>query len=186
LTSARDRVAHNEYVDGRDALDKNITSIYTKLWNKDQPHIEEKKDKKKKSAPKIPTLPKHAAAHGLLLDDELNLVVPDNLKQLAATRRLWVDQVGKCFDAIEADHPGRIRSFPRSSVYEGIEEEVREEVERVPKWQPILRQPSPEPEPSGDAAASAAAEAAAMDAVELPDNWLDMDMEDIGAAMDLA
>jgi transcriptional adapter 3 len=149
------------------------------LWNKDQSHTDEKKDKKKKSsaAKAGPTLPKHPAAHGLQLDEELNLVVPDNLKELVATRRQWVDKVGTVFDQMQEEHPGRILGFPQRSIYEGMEEEVREEIARTPKWKPILR-PKPPPEPEVPAEVDAAAQAGDMDwlGAELGAE-LDADME---------
>jgi transcriptional adapter 3 len=178
LTIARDRLGYQEYLDLRESIDKNISSIYTKLWNKDQPHTDEKKDKKKKSstAKAGPALPKHPAAYGLALDDELNLVVPPNLKELVVTRRKWVDEIGSVFDRIQEEHPGRMWGFPRESIYHGIDEEAREEMTRAPKWKPILR---PMPELPLDPDVSMGDSGPAMDDGDiLAEDWLAAELDD--------
>ena len=43
---ARDRLAYQEYVDAREALDKNITAAYAKLQKKDGPKAPKKNKKK--------------------------------------------------------------------------------------------------------------------------------------------
>jgi transcriptional adapter 3 len=176
LGIARDRLGYQEYLDLRESIDRNITSIYTKLWNKDQPHTDEKKDKKKKSnaAKAGPMVPKHPAAHGLAVDDELNLIVPRAISELVTVRRQWVDKVGPVFEQIQEEHPGRVYGLPQRSIYEGIADEVREEVARAPKWKPTLR-PKPEPGPDVDLDPSAGA-SDVVDGRELED-WFGADLD---------
>jgi len=62
----------------------------------------------------------------------MNLVVPEQLKHLVQTRRQWVDTIGRVFDEKQEDAPGRIWGLPPTSVFEGIDEEVKELVARPP------------------------------------------------------
>ncbi|KAL0947717.1 hypothetical protein HGRIS_013802 [Hohenbuehelia grisea] len=139
---ARDRLGYQEYLDYRDSIDRNINLLYAKLQKKDAPKLSRKK-KKGASASETPTpaatangtvhpsgsisaLPPHPGALGLGPDDENTLVMPDQLKQLVELRRNWVDQVGSFFDQKELAKPGSIYGVPKASVFEGIDEEVRE------------------------------------------------------------
>ncbi len=134
---ARDRLAYQEYLDGRDALDKNIANLYAKLQKKDGP----KANKKKKKLVEQPGttngtgaagLPVPSpAALGLIQDEEQQLSVPDQLKSLVQTRRQWVDMLGSIFSQKEEEAPGRIWGLSKRSVYEGVDEEVRQELERI-------------------------------------------------------
>ncbi|THG97497.1 hypothetical protein EW026_g4517 [Hermanssonia centrifuga] len=134
---ARDRLAYQEYLDGRDALDKNIANLYAKLQKKDGP----KANKKKKKLVEQPGTTNGAgaaglpvpspAALGLIQDEEQQLSVPDQLKSLVQTRRQWVDMLGSIFSQKEEEAPGRIWGLSKRSVYEGVDEEVRQELERI-------------------------------------------------------
>ncbi|OCH88235.1 hypothetical protein OBBRIDRAFT_758549 [Obba rivulosa] len=134
---ARDRLGYQEYLDLRDSIDKNIATLYTKLQKKDGP----KKDKKKrKSEPSgapngvtngISSLPPCPAALGLGPDEENHLLVPEQLRKLVQTRRQLVDIIGGIFEEKERQNPGRIWGVPKTSVYEGIDEEVRQQLSRV-------------------------------------------------------
>lgn len=133
---ARDRLAYQEYLDLRDALDKNITNLYTKLQKKDGPKSHKKKKKPPESngtvLPNGTALPAPSpAALGLIQDEECHLTIPDQLKELVETRRQWVEQVGSIFEQKERDSPGRIYGLPKASVYEGIDDEVNRELERL-------------------------------------------------------
>lgn len=135
---ARDRLAYQEYLDLRDALDKNISNLYTKLQKKDGP----KSHKKKKKPPESngtanlangTGLPAPSpAALGLIQDDECHLTIPDQLKDLVETRRQWVEKVGSVFEQKERDSPGRIYGLPHTSVFQGIDDEVSRELENLP------------------------------------------------------
>ncbi|KAI5118320.1 hypothetical protein M0805_006603 [Coniferiporia weirii] len=137
---ARDRLAYQEYVDARDALDKNITAMYTKLQKKDGPKASKKKKKGDgggangvngsggSAGPPMP-LP-NPAALGLGPDEEGTLVMPEALKQPVETRRQWVSVVGGGFEEEEQRTPGRVRGVPYKSIFEGIEEDVRRELGR--------------------------------------------------------
>lgn len=142
---ARDRLGYQEYLDLRDSIDKNISSVYTKLQKKDVP--KSKKVKKKYSEmngmdPPIPALTPCPAALGLGPDDDNRLVVPEQLRQLVHTREQWVDVVGGVFAAKQAEEPGRIWGLPQKSVFEGIDEQVRSVIE------PGLRGSSEQPDNS--------------------------------------
>lgn len=144
-TIARDRLAYQEYVDARDALDRNITAVYAKMQKKDGPKANKKKKKPVDAssnsangagmgngANTINGLPMPSpAALGLITDDEHQLTIPEQLKQLIETRRRWVDTVGAIFEQKESESPGRVWGLPRTSVYEEIDEEVKAEMERL-------------------------------------------------------
>ncbi|KIJ63360.1 hypothetical protein HYDPIDRAFT_29612 [Hydnomerulius pinastri MD-312] len=130
---AKDRLGYQEYLDLRDSLDKSIAATYSKLQKKDAPKL----GRKKKKGPEINgngvavELPKPPlSALGLGPDDDLRLVVPDQLKQLVETRRQWVATVGGIFDKKEREFPGRIWGLPKTSIYDGLEEAVRHDLER--------------------------------------------------------
>ncbi|KAG1853393.1 hypothetical protein F4604DRAFT_1501622, partial [Suillus subluteus] len=120
-----------EYLDLRSALDKSITSAYSKVQKKDEPKLNKKKKKISEingnvngttsgtSAPKP-----SPAALGLSPDDNLHLVVPEQLQQLVETRRQWVASVGEVFDEKEREFPGRIWDLPQRSIYEGLEDAI--------------------------------------------------------------
>ena len=133
---ARDRLAYQEYLDLRDALDKNISNLYTKLQKKDGPKSHKKKKKPELNGvsglPNGSGLPAPSpAALGLITDDEHHLSIPDQLKQLVETRRQWVEKVGAVFEQKERESPGRIYGLPQTSIYQGVDEEVNGQLERV-------------------------------------------------------
>ncbi|KAI0781488.1 histone acetyltransferases subunit 3-domain-containing protein [Trametes elegans] len=143
---AEDRLAYQEYVDGRDALDKNITTLYSKLQKKDGPKVSKKK--KQKGDPTLSSangasltgtaaLPPCPAALGLSPDEHNQLHVPEQLQELVRTRRNWVDAIGGVFEEKERAQPGRIWGFPRESVYAGIEDDVRANLARLPETRPV-------------------------------------------------
>jgi transcriptional adapter 3 len=134
---ARDRLGYQEYLDLRDSIDKNITSIYTKLQKKDLPKLGKKKKKGADvngaangviAAAGVPG--PSPAAVGLVTDEECRLHIPEPLLELVETRRQWVDVVGSVFETKQMENLGRIWGLPKQSVYEGIEDDVRREVER--------------------------------------------------------
>lgn len=134
---ARDRIGYQEYIDLRDSIDKNISTLYTKLQKKEGPKTTKNKKKKGSSteangaangstngvAAATGTWP---ASTGLGPDEDNLLKVPEQLSQLVTTRRKWVDAVGGVFEEKQKEIPGRIHGLPKTSVYEGIEEEVQE------------------------------------------------------------
>ncbi|EMD34328.1 hypothetical protein CERSUDRAFT_117206 [Gelatoporia subvermispora B] len=133
---ARDRLGYQEYLDLRDSIDKNIATLYTKLQKKDGPKKDKKKRKSEPSAPNgaangISSLPPCPAALGLGPDEENHLVVPEQLRKLVQTRRQLVDIIGTVFEEKERESPGRIWGVPKTSVYQGIDEEVRQQLARV-------------------------------------------------------
>jgi transcriptional adapter 3 len=136
---ARDRLGYQEYLDLRDSIDKNIWSTYTKLQRKDLPKLGKKKKKVADAngnasgsvPPSVTAVPAPSpAAVGFIVDDECRLSLSESLKQLMETRRQWVDVVGGVFEEKQRENPGRIWGLPKKSIYEGIEEEVKREVER--------------------------------------------------------
>jgi len=129
LAVAKDRLGYQEYVEAREALDKNILALYTKLQKKDGPKVSKKKKAKGEAngAPAPPSTPPIGAwpsAAGFGPDDENTLRVPDALGQLAAARRQWVDSVGGVFYAMEREQPGRIYGLPVQSIYEDIDADI--------------------------------------------------------------
>ncbi|KAF9239131.1 histone acetyltransferases subunit 3-domain-containing protein [Melanogaster broomeanus] len=133
---SKDRLGYQEYLDLRDSLDKSIASLYSKLQKKDAPKL----GKKRKKGPEVNgnangsgisvELPKPPpAAIGLGPDDDLRLVVPEQLKQLVETRQQWVATVGGIFEEKERECPGRIWGLPKTSIYEGLEEAVKHDLE---------------------------------------------------------
>ncbi|OSD02085.1 hypothetical protein PYCCODRAFT_1435763 [Trametes coccinea BRFM310] len=143
---AEDRLAYQEYVEGREALDKNITTLYSKLQKKDGPKANKKKKQKGDyhsgsangaSATGTAALPPCPAALGLNPDDHNQLHVPEQLQELVRTRRNWVDVIGGVFEEKEREQPGRIIGFPQESVFAGIEEDVRQNLARLPQTRPV-------------------------------------------------
>lgn len=150
ISIALDRLGYQEYLDGRDSIDRNITAFYAKLQKKDSPKNAKKK-KQKLHDPAASEHPNHLQNHvnhssgsgnsglsvppsilvpcpaalGLNPDDELKLHVSEQLQQLVHTRRLWVDTVGAVFDEKQRQQPGRIWGLMTESVYKGVDEEVR-------------------------------------------------------------
>lgn len=130
---AKDRLAHQEFLDARDSLDKAILATYSKLQKKDAPKLSRKKKKGPESNGSTSTvdIPKPPpSALGLGPDDDLHLVVPDQLKQLVETRRQWVSNVGSIFEEKERECQGRIWDLPKKSIYEGLEEVMKRELEK--------------------------------------------------------
>ncbi|KDR81996.1 hypothetical protein GALMADRAFT_135378 [Galerina marginata CBS 339.88] len=148
---ARDRLGYQEYIELRDSIDKNITTMYAKLQKKDTPKLSKKKKKPLQgaaaaaaalaaaNAAKGSVAPEDAAAAGaslapcpaalgLMPDEDNHLTVNEQLRQLVETRRQWVDTVGTLFDQKESENPGRIYGLPQRSVYEGLEEEAGQQV----------------------------------------------------------
>ncbi|KAJ7700809.1 histone acetyltransferases subunit 3-domain-containing protein [Mycena rosella] len=132
---ARDRLGHQEYLELRDSIDRNIGTAYTKLQKKNEPKVSKKKKKLGGEASAAgtpvpgeagpPPPPPCPAALGLGPDEDNRLVVTEQLRQLVDTRRQWVDTVGGVFDLKQLERPGSMWGFPETSVYEGVEDEVR-------------------------------------------------------------
>lgn len=141
LAVAKDRLGYQEYVEAREALDKNIHALYSKLQKKDGPKVSKKKKGKSEAnggalpalpaVPAAPVLGTWPSAAGLGPDEENELRVPDQLAQLVVTRRQWVDTVGGMFDAMEQEQPGRVYGLPERSVYEGIDVDVAALLQRT-------------------------------------------------------
>lgn len=140
LAIAKDRLGCQEYVEAREALDKNILALYTKLQKKDGPKVSKKKKAKSEAnggappappAASTPTLGTWPATAGLGPDEENELRVPDALAQLVATRRQWVDSIGGMFDTLEQELPGRVYGLPERSIYEGLDVDVAALLERM-------------------------------------------------------
>ncbi|KAI9436319.1 histone acetyltransferases subunit 3-domain-containing protein [Lactarius indigo] len=140
LTIAKDRLGYQEYVEAREALDKNILALYTKLQKKDGPKVSKKKKGKSEANGGAPPVPPPAptpalgtwpAAAGLGPDEENDLRVPEALAQLVATRRQWVDSIGGMFDTMEEEQPGRVYGLPERSIYEGLDADVAALLERM-------------------------------------------------------
>ena len=138
ISIACDRLGYQEYLEVRDSIDKNITTLCHKLQRKDAPKVLKKKKKPLQGAAAAGSggagagedtgaglVPQCPAALGLTQDDENHLSVNEQLMQLVETRRQWVDSVGAVFDAKERETPGRLYGLPKRSVFEGIEEEIR-------------------------------------------------------------
>lgn len=143
---ARDRLAYQEFLDTRDILDKGITNLYAKLQKKEGPKSHKKKKKPEPNTPANGANPlglplPSPAALGLTQDDEHHLNVPEQLKQLVETRRKFVDWAQPHFNKMQEKCPGRIWGLPETSVYEDVEEEVRQELVRVTN--PQVNQPAP-------------------------------------------
>ncbi|KAH9961150.1 histone acetyltransferases subunit 3-domain-containing protein [Lactifluus volemus] len=147
LAIAKDRLGHQEYVEAREALDKNILALFAKLQKKDGPKVSKKKKPKSDAngaapvptpTPPIGTWP---SAAGLGPDDENMLRVPEGLAQLISTRRQWVDNIGDVFEAMEREQPGRIYGLPQRSVYEGIEADITALQERMNGGDPSISPP---------------------------------------------
>lgn len=127
---AQERVAYQEYVETREMIDRNITSIYSRLQKRDTTKSASAKKRKrpgsaammeeeKKEKPQAP------AALGLGPDPSGKLVVTEQLKQNVDLRRNWVDKVGSTMRKIQEEHPGRCWGLPPKSIYENLEEEIR-------------------------------------------------------------
>ena len=137
LAIAKDRLGYQEYVEAREALDKNILALYSKLQKKDGPKVSKKK--KGKSEANGGALPVSQpamvgtwpASVGLGPDEENDLRVPETLAQLITTRRQWVDSIGGMFDTLEREQPGRVYGLPERSIYEGIDADIAALVERT-------------------------------------------------------
>ncbi|KAJ3570323.1 hypothetical protein NP233_g4477 [Leucocoprinus birnbaumii] len=153
IAIARDRLGYQEYLDLRDSIDKNISTLFSKLQKKDTPKLNKKKKKPEDSSGNangnnggsingigngtngtgglngggggtMSNLAPCPAAIGFTSDENQTLLVNDQLKHLVETRRQWVDTVGSVFDEKERESPGRIWGLPKESVYKGIEEDV--------------------------------------------------------------
>ena len=137
LAIAKDRLGYQEYVEAREALDKNILALYSKLQKKDGPKVSKKK--KGKSEANGGALPVSQpamvgtwpASVGLGPDEENDLRVPETLAQLITTRRQWVDSIGGMFDTLEREQPGRVYGLPERSIYEGIDADIAALVEHT-------------------------------------------------------
>ena len=141
IAIARDQLGYQEYLECRDSIDKNITTMFTKLQKKDTPKLNKKKKKLEGSelgstggstngvgngaGSLMGNLAPCPAAIGFNLSDDQCLLINDQLKHLVETRRQWVDTVGSIFEQKEKEKPGRIWGLPKESVYEGIEEEIQ-------------------------------------------------------------
>ncbi|KAL4065158.1 histone acetyltransferases subunit 3-domain-containing protein [Scleroderma citrinum] len=130
---AKDRLAYQEFLDLRESLDKTILATYSKLQKKDAPKLSRKKKKgpEGNGTPGAVEIPKPPpSALGLGPDDDLHLVIPDQLKQLVETRQQWMTSVGSVFEEKERECPGRIWGLPNKSIYEGLEEVVKRELDK--------------------------------------------------------
>ena len=131
LSIAQDRLAYQEYLDTRDVLDRQISSIYSRLQKIDSSsRSPSKKRKKPGSAALLEDKEKDRerlcpASLGLGSDPSGNLIVSDQLMKAVNLRRQWVDVVGRTMVKHQEEHPGRVFGLPSQSVFLGIEEDVQ-------------------------------------------------------------
>jgi len=122
-------LAYQEYVETRELLDRQITSIYSRLQKRDTVKSASSKKRKKPGSAaaedKDKEKPYSPAALGLGPDPAGKLVVGEQLKQAVELRRAWVDRVGTTLNKIQENHPGRLYGLPSGSIYDGIEEDVK-------------------------------------------------------------
>lgn len=128
---AQDRLAHQEYVETREVLDRQISSVYSRLQKRDSVKSASAKKRKKPGSAAMmedreKEKPQSPAALGLGPDASGRLVVSEQLKQAVHLRRQWVDIVGGAMVKKQEEHPGRLWGMPSKSIYEGIEEDVKE------------------------------------------------------------
>ncbi|KAI0078970.1 hypothetical protein K474DRAFT_1659664 [Panus rudis PR-1116 ss-1] len=135
---ARARLAYQEFLEYRDYLDKAITNLYTKLQKKDVPKVSKKKKIKGEvvngasvngATPNGTALAPHPAALGFVPDEENHLTVPEQLKQLVEARKQW-EEIGERI-LKEYNGPGTLVGTPKQSIFDGVEEEVKRELEKV-------------------------------------------------------
>jgi len=143
---ARDRLGYQEYIELRDSIDKNITTLYSKLQKKDGPKANKKKKKSMElnGMPNgvltgVSALPPCPAAIGLSQDEQNRLSVPEQANQLVKTRRQWVDTVGGVFEEKQRETPGRIWGLPKTSVFIGVDQQVQQELARTTPPDPSSR-----------------------------------------------
>jgi transcriptional adapter 3 len=133
---AQDRLAYQEYLETRDVLDRQITTVYTRLQKKDSVKSANLKKRKKpgSSAAQAEREEKEKekeremmclAALGLGPDPTGKLVVPESLQHAVRLRRRWVDVVGKELTRKQELNPGRLYGVPSKSIYEGIDADVK-------------------------------------------------------------
>ncbi|KAK7688896.1 hypothetical protein QCA50_007587 [Cerrena zonata] len=130
--NAKAKLSFQEYLEDRDYLDKGYQSS---LQKKDVPKPSKKKKQKSEpngtsnGVPAVTGITPPPASSGLVPDEGDNLTVPDSLKTLVDARRKW-DKLG---ELLIQDYrgPGQLVGLPQSSVFEGIEEEVKRELERL-------------------------------------------------------
>lgn len=108
---SKHRLAFAEYQSSLDGLEKSIEAAWSK------------RVKKHGSAPKKVTA--SALGNGSAPTTHGRPPVPENVKKLVQVRRGWVDSVGRTM----RERPrGEVLGMPTSSVYEGIGDELDEQV----------------------------------------------------------
>jgi len=127
---AQDRLAYQEFVETRELLDRQISSIYSRLQKRDTVKSASSKKRKKPGSAalaeeKEKEKPHSPAALGLGPDPGGKLVVSEQLKQAVDLRRAWVEKVGSSLNKIQQECPGRLWGLPPKSIYEGLEEDVK-------------------------------------------------------------
>ncbi len=146
ISIARDRLGYQEYLELRDSIDKNITTLFSKLQKKDNPKLNKKKKKISDGSDSgsaggggvgasvngangiggsFSTLAPCPAMMGFNQDENQSLLLNDQLKHLMETRKQWVGQVGAVFEEKERECPGRIWGLPKESIYKSLEEDVQ-------------------------------------------------------------
>jgi transcriptional adapter 3 len=126
-------MAYQEYVETREVMDRQINTVYSRLQKRDSvKSIPAKKRKKPGSAAlmedkdKEKDKPSSPATIGLGPDPSGKLVVSEQLKQAVHLRRQWVDLVGGALVKKQEEQPGRLWGLPSKSIYEGLEEDIKE------------------------------------------------------------
>jgi transcriptional adapter 3 len=131
-TIALKRLAFQEYADHRETLDRHISTIYSRLQKRDTVKSASAKKRKKPGSAtpaeeKDKEKPHSPAALGLGPDPAGKLVVSEQLKEAVELRGAWVNKIGSELQQIQEDNPNhRMWGLPSKSIYEGIEEDVKE------------------------------------------------------------
>ncbi|KDQ18650.1 hypothetical protein BOTBODRAFT_171450 [Botryobasidium botryosum FD-172 SS1] len=102
LAIAKDRLAHQDYLNHLDLLNRYISGSFARLF-KPKPG-----SKKRKSGP------------GTESEKKIVLDVPDTLLEKVELRKKFKEAVGSAMDEWEAKEPGRIYGLPQSSIYDNI------------------------------------------------------------------
>lgn len=107
LSIARDRLAHQDYQNTLDGLEKPIASAYAKIVKAFTPKKKKEKAGGGGDDPK-PVLP-------------VVLETSDQITEKIRLRDKWVEVFGTAMQEWEGREPGRLMGLPPTSIYDGLE-----------------------------------------------------------------
>ena len=123
------RLSYADYDEVKEGMERNISTMFSRLGSAGAPKVTKKKKKEKEkvaaAAAVNPSTGEPAGISGLgLVGMDGYLQIPNEIYEPVSVLRQWKAEIGSKFDLLERESAGLIKGLPKQSIYAGLEEEI--------------------------------------------------------------